>query len=239
MTPLKKAFAAAGFVALGYTSSALAEDVLQTSAMPAVAVAGQDDMNYQTFYMEETVNGDRSTVRGRALVDRAVGITCEWKDIGRSEADADGHFHIIGRKPESIGCVRSVTLPEKWVSAPRSIESDSRVKALFASGVNPADEEQVAQFEKAMQEATGTIVQKKSDRNVLLELIDNDHPHAIAGMLILHTWNIATNQVCIDTLEKAVDLGKEVQTVQKLGCFPITNNMYLDRVLKGAGIRPS
>lgn len=210
MSSLKYALAGAAlFCSVGDAASE--GPALQTSSMKGVSVTGLEGSPIQNFFLEETVSSDRSTVRWRAYVDRDIGVICEWVERGRSEADAEAQFHIVGRKGEAIGCIQSVDVPKTWGN-------------VISNGFSLQSE----------------VTQDPKNISVVHDLLTSRDEEGRIQFQIRHSWDIAAGKVCLKTAELLEDeVGDQEIFAHDWGCFEIRNTKLLDEILKSAGIVPA
>ena len=210
MSSLKYALAGAAlFCASGDVTAE--SPALQTSSMNAVSVMGFKGARFKNFILEEKLKKHHTAVRGRAYVDRDIGVICEWMEKGRSKKDADAGYHVVGRKGEAIGCISGTTVPAKW----NNMETDD----FFAES---------------------QIKQDPKNFSVIHELITASDREGNSQFQIRHDWDISANKVCLKTVEVLEDdEGGQSVFSHEWGCFDIKNKARLDGILKALHIRPS
>jgi hypothetical protein len=241
MNLVQKGLAAAGFAAMGSVATAQPAD-FESAALPIEKVVGHTSMNYQIYNTQEYINGDRTTTRGRVLVDKVLGISCEWTEHGRREADDNAEFHTVDVKAKQVGCIPTTDVPKKWQQESVDFSPEKMAFMFMQRGANPRQAQEAAkqQYEAAKQ-SVGEVFSSTSNPFQLVEVVTEGNPHALPGLQIRHKWNLATNEVCLDTLEIKRSKENEMEAINRFdwGCRPITNQKYFDRVLATRGIKPA
>jgi len=241
MGTLQKSFFAA-VMGLTAVAPALAQEAqLQTSTMSPVSVMGHTQQNFMLYDMGEQVLSRYDTRHNHALVNKVIGLTCEWMESGRRVADDQAKFHTVGITAESKGCVTSVDIPEKWNSVvPQETMSAQELAQFYVSQGMPADISQVraTQEMENYKNAIGTVSKNASDPSRVREMIRPRDKHGLAGLIIIHDWNLLSQEVCMKTLNipPASDHAAVTESLN-WGCYAVKDKDYMNRVAEEAGFR--
>jgi len=246
MNILQKTFAAAS-LALVTTAAAVGpalsgESLLRTSTMRPVSIEGAEGQHFNIYNFEEMVSSDFATKRHRVLVNRALGLTCEWVEEGRRAADGAAVFHTVDIKARAVGCVASVEIPSQWqsVKAKPRVSIEDLVPIFQRHGV-PSDlsRERAIQYIEQYDKMTGEVSKGRENDGQLREIIMESHPHGLDYTYITHEWDLRADKVCLKTLEAPPEEWPRDTDPLDLGCYDIHNKEYLGNVLMKAGMSPS